>query len=102
MINIKYMKKFDEIYNNFINEDESLDQWHDQKMKEEQSSSKHEFDTLKHPLKDETLKEVNRMLKLWVLEGEHQNGVDWWDQYPSVPDAIEDFIRTVEFKNPKI
>ena len=34
MINIKYMKKFDEIYNNFINEDESLDQWHDQKMKE--------------------------------------------------------------------
>ena len=92
------MKKFDEFYNNFINEDESLDQWHAQKMKEEQSSSKHEFDTLKHTVKDEML----QMLKSWIKEGEHQDGEAFWDNFPSPNEAVEDFLRTVEYKNPKI
>jgi hypothetical protein len=85
------MNKFDNLVNSFISEDESLNQWNDQKMKEEQSSSKHEFDTLSHPVKDEMVESF----KNWIKEGEHQDGEAFWDNFEDVQEAVGDFLRTV-------
>lgn len=91
------MNKFDNLVNSFISEDESLDQWNDQKMKEEQSSSKHEFDTLSHPLKDNILKlfPLDEKFKKWIKAGEHQDGEAFWDNFENEQEALEDFLRTV-------
>ena len=87
------MSKFDNLVNSFISEDESLDQWHNQKMKEEdqQTSQSHEYDTLSHPIKDEMMESF----KTWVKEGEHQDGEAFWDNFEDVQEAVGDFLRTV-------
>lgn len=93
------MNKFNQFYKKIINEDESLDQWNAQKIKEEeQHSNKHEFDTLSHSLKDRMM----GMFKTWIKEGEHQDGEAFWDNFSEPQDAVEDFLKFVEFKNPKI
>ena len=92
------MNKFDNLVNSFISEDQNLDQWHAQKMKEEgQPSGKHEFDTLSHPLKDEILGllPLDVKFKSWIKEGEHQDGETFWDNFERVQDAMEDFLRTI-------
>jgi hypothetical protein len=86
------MNKFDSIVNNYIAEDESLDQWNQQKMREEQTSSQtHDFDTLSHPVKDEMV----MAFKNWIKEGEHQDGEAFWDNFEDVQEAVGDFLRTV-------
>lgn len=80
------MKKFDELCNNFLNEDESLDQWHTQKMNQE-----HNFDTLSHPIKDQMIEEF----KNWIKAGEHQDGEAFWDNFENEQEAVEDFLRTL-------
>lgn len=86
------MNKFDNLVNSFISEDESLDQWNVQKMKEEgQPSGKHEFDTLSHPIKDEMIQEF----KYWIKSGEHQDGEAFWDNFEDVQEAVGDFLRTI-------
>lgn len=72
------MKKFDELCNNFLNEDESLDQ-------------EHNFDTLSHPLKDQMIEEF----KNWIKVGEHQDGEAFWDNFENEQEAVEDFLRTL-------
>ena len=84
------MDKFDNFIANYISEDESLDQWHTQKMKEENSNN-HEFDTLSHPIKDEMIQQF----KLWIKEGEHQDGEAFWDNFENEQEAVGDFLRTV-------
>ena len=85
------MKKFDELCNNFLNEDESLNQWHAQKVKEEEQASSHDYDTLSHPVKDEMVESF----KKWIKEGEHQDGEAFWDNFEDVQEAVGDFLRTV-------
>ena len=93
------MSKFDNLVNSFISEDESLDQWNAQKMKEEgENSQRHEIDTISHPVKDRMM----NMFKNWVKEGEHQDGEAFWDNFNTPNEAAEDFLRTVEDKNPQI
>lgn len=75
------MKKFDELCNNFLNEDEGPFE----------SSAKHEFDTLSHPVKDEMV----QSFKNWIKEGEHQDGEAFWDNFEDVQEAVGDFLRTV-------
>lgn len=58
----------------------------------------HESDTLSHPLKDRMMK----MLETWIKEAEHQDGKTFWDNFSEPQDAVEDFLKFVEFKNPKI
>lgn len=92
------MSKFDKTYNSFLKEDESLDQWHQQKVKEENSfkgsfenTDKHEFDTLSHPIKDQLIEDF----KSWIKEGEHQDGETFWDNFENTQEAAEDFVRTI-------
>jgi len=85
------MSKFDNLVNSFISEDESLDQWNTQKMKEEEKSQSHEYDTLSHPVKDEMV----MAFKNWIKEGEHQDGEAFWDNFEDVQEAVGDFLRTV-------
>jgi len=85
------MSKFDNLVNSFISEDESLDQWNAQKMREEEKSQSHEYDTLSHPVKDEMV----MAFKNWVKEGEHQDGEAFWDNFEDVQEAVGDFLRTV-------
>jgi hypothetical protein len=85
------MSKFDNLVNSFISEDESLDQWNAQKMREEEKYQSHEYDTLSHPVKDEMV----MAFKNWVKEGEHQDGEAFWDNFEDVQEAVGDFLRTV-------
>jgi hypothetical protein len=85
------MSKFDNLVNRFISEDESLDQWNAQKMKEEEKNQSHEYDTLSHPVKDEMV----MAFKNWIKEGEHQDGEAFWDNFEDVQEAVGDFLRTV-------
>ena len=85
------MNKFDNLVKNYISEDESLNQWHNQKMKEEEKTQSHEYDTLSHPIKDEMV----QSFKTWIKEGEHQDGEAFWDNFEDVQEAVGDFLRTV-------
>jgi len=85
------MKKFDDIYNSFLKEDESLNQWHAKKVKEEESSASHDYDTLSHPIKDQMIEEF----KKWIKAGEHQDGEAFWDNFENEQEAVEDFLRTI-------
>ena len=58
----------------------------------------HEWDTLKHPVKDR----IVDYWKKWIKENEHQDGEAFWDNFSEPQDAVEDFLRTVEDWNPKI
>jgi hypothetical protein len=85
------MNKFDDLVKNYISEDESLDQWNQQKMREEEQTSSHDYDTLSHPVKDEMIESF----KTWIKEGEHQDGEAFWDNFEDVQEAVGDFLRTV-------
>jgi len=85
------MNKFDNLVKSYIAEDESLDQWNQQKMKEEEQTSSHDYDTLSHPLKDQMIEEF----KNWIKAGEHQDGEAFWDNFENEQEAVEDFLRTM-------
>lgn len=72
------MKNFDQLCNNFLNE-------------EEMSPSNHEFDTISHPIKDQMVEEF----KKWIMAGEHQDGESFWDNFENEQEAVEDFLRTI-------
>jgi len=91
-------KKFNNLIDGLItNLKENIDD-----MKEpyagEMSSNKHEWETLKHPVKDRMV----QWFKKWIKENEHQDGEGFWEQFSEPQDAVEDFLRTVENWNPKI
>jgi hypothetical protein len=91
-------KQFNNVIDNFITTlKENIDD-----MKEpfsgETSSSKHDWDTIKHPKKDRLI----QWFKRWIKENEHQDGESFWDHFNEPQDAAEDFLRTVEDWNPKI
>ena len=54
---------------------------------------KHEIDTLKHPVKDRLL----GLIKTYILEVEHQDGVRYWDNFNMVSDVLEDMARYDRF-----
>ncbi len=100
------MSKFDNLVNSFISEDGSLDQWNSQKMKEEEKFQSHEYGTISHPLKDQMIEKFLPMVRdskmeksfySWIKEAEHQDGETFWDNFETPKEAIEDFMRSLDF-----
>lgn len=67
---------------------------------------KHTINSLQHDLKSAFVDRVHglvdldlveRYLEEYCCEGEHQDGVRYWDNFDNVKDIIEDFKRYVEF-----
>jgi len=67
---------------------------------------KHTLDSLQHDLKSSFLDRVHghvdadiveRYLEEYCCEGEHQDGLGFWDHFDSVKDVIDNFKLYVEF-----
>jgi hypothetical protein len=97
------MSKFDEIYKNIVSE--NIDDMKEP-YKGEMSSQKHKSDTISHPLKDQMIENFLPMIKdskmeesfySWIKEAEHQDGEAFWDNFETPTEAVEDFIRSLNF-----
>jgi hypothetical protein len=63
--------------------------------------------TLEHPLKTSFIdaaqsvvswrEPLEDLLAEYIIEGEHQDGVGYWDQFETVLEAVEDFQRFVDY-----
>ena len=67
---------------------------------------KHLIHSLEHPIKTLFLEQVytyvdhmdiDQLINEYVLEGEHQDGVGYWNNFKNVSDVINDFKHFVEF-----
>ena len=67
---------------------------------------KHTIDSLSHPLKESFLAQVygnldDRLIdqykEEYVKEGEHQDGIGFWNHFEDAEGIIEDFKRYVAF-----
>lgn len=58
-------------------------------------NKKHTLKTIKHPLKDLLL----QTLESYVKEGEHQDGKNFWENYSSVTEIVEDFQLYCAYKD---
>ena len=67
----------------------------------------HDMHTLEHPLKTSFIdaaqsvctnsEPVEDLIAKYIVEGEHQDGVGFWDNFDSVLDAVQDFKYFVSF-----
>lgn len=69
---------------------------------------KHHIHSLEHNLKTSFLDQVyayvdhadiDQLVNEYVLEGEHQDGVGFWNNFANAYEIIEDFKRFVEFSD---
>jgi hypothetical protein len=69
---------------------------------------KHHIHSLEHSLKTSFLDQVyayvdhvdiDQLISEYVLEGEHQDGVGFWNNFANVSEIVEDFKRFVEFSD---
>jgi hypothetical protein len=67
---------------------------------------KHTIYSLSHPIKETFLdrvygyvehQDIDELVREYVMEGEHQDGVGYWDNFSNFKEVIEDFKRFVEF-----
>lgn len=68
--------------------------------------NRHHMHSIEHPLKTNFLEQVyayvdhvdiDALILEYVLEGEHQDGRGYWNNFTNVLEVIEDFKRFVEF-----